>query len=338
MTRPAPVQPAMAVKQTIQARHGVATYVPQGYTIKIINTYGKQVVDTWAFALHAPPEDGDIDKGEKEEAEKAGDGDSVGVEQKAKDVVESGNNAVVGDGKDPEPETHEQSTSMNTANAARETTENVATTAQEAGQDTKDIAKEAADEAERKTEEVANKVEVEADNIAEQTKEAADEGAAEARKTTEKVSDKAEEVTPKKSRWSTYMPSLQRNKSQVKKKEKSAEAAAGEDKTTQSWSSYLGVGSGQKQGSSSNTNSQSKGWSAYIPSGEGFSSYIPSKDSLSAFAGSHYRDPTKSYAEQLFDFSKTPVGAAGISGEYNIDNMHVSQTNIYVSCDRLRLC
>lgn len=29
--------------------------------------------------------------------------------------------------------------------------------------------------------------------------------------------------------------------------------------------------------------------------------------------GKHHRDPNKSYAEQLYDFSKTPVGAAGLS-------------------------
>lgn len=41
--------------QTIPARHGVATFVPKGQTIKIVNTSGTQVIDTWAFALPAPP-------------------------------------------------------------------------------------------------------------------------------------------------------------------------------------------------------------------------------------------------------------------------------------------
>ena len=40
--------------QTIPARHGVATFVPAGQTIKIINSSGTQVVDVWAFALPAP--------------------------------------------------------------------------------------------------------------------------------------------------------------------------------------------------------------------------------------------------------------------------------------------
>ena len=44
----------MADQQLIPARHGVATFVPAGQTIKIINTSGTQVIDTWAFALPNP--------------------------------------------------------------------------------------------------------------------------------------------------------------------------------------------------------------------------------------------------------------------------------------------
>ena len=40
--------------QTIPARHGTATFVPAGQVIKIVNTSGTQVVDTWAFALPKP--------------------------------------------------------------------------------------------------------------------------------------------------------------------------------------------------------------------------------------------------------------------------------------------
>jgi uncharacterized protein YcgI (DUF1989 family) len=43
---------ATGIKQTIQARHGIAAYVPKDHTIKVINTYGRQVVDLWGFALH----------------------------------------------------------------------------------------------------------------------------------------------------------------------------------------------------------------------------------------------------------------------------------------------
>lgn len=42
--------------QKIPARHGVATFVPAGQVIKVINTSGTQRVDLWAFAL--PPPDG----------------------------------------------------------------------------------------------------------------------------------------------------------------------------------------------------------------------------------------------------------------------------------------
>ena len=44
----------MAELQMIPARHGTATFVPAGQVIKIINTSGTQVVDTWAFALPKP--------------------------------------------------------------------------------------------------------------------------------------------------------------------------------------------------------------------------------------------------------------------------------------------
>lgn len=46
----------MAEQQVVPARHGTATFVPAGQSIKIINTSGTQVVDTWAFALPSPPE------------------------------------------------------------------------------------------------------------------------------------------------------------------------------------------------------------------------------------------------------------------------------------------
>jgi hypothetical protein len=57
--------------QTIPARHGVATFVPAGQVIKIVNTSGTQVIDTWAFALPKPEakkgEAGSKDENEKSE-------------------------------------------------------------------------------------------------------------------------------------------------------------------------------------------------------------------------------------------------------------------------------
>jgi len=41
--------------KTIPARHGIAVPLHSGQTIKIINTYGTQVVDTWAFTLSSFP-------------------------------------------------------------------------------------------------------------------------------------------------------------------------------------------------------------------------------------------------------------------------------------------
>ena len=40
---------------TIPACHGIATPLTAGQTIKVINTYGSQVVDTWAFTLSTFP-------------------------------------------------------------------------------------------------------------------------------------------------------------------------------------------------------------------------------------------------------------------------------------------
>ena len=36
--------------KTIPARRGKAALVKQGQHVKVINTHGQQVVDTWAFA------------------------------------------------------------------------------------------------------------------------------------------------------------------------------------------------------------------------------------------------------------------------------------------------
>ncbi|CZR63743.1 uncharacterized protein PAC_13640 [Phialocephala subalpina] len=41
----------MASQTLIPARHGIATHLKAGQTIKIINTHGTQVVDTFAFTL-----------------------------------------------------------------------------------------------------------------------------------------------------------------------------------------------------------------------------------------------------------------------------------------------
>ena len=42
----------MEEAQTIPARRGKAAFVQRGQTVKVINTHGEQVVDTWAFVRH----------------------------------------------------------------------------------------------------------------------------------------------------------------------------------------------------------------------------------------------------------------------------------------------
>lgn len=41
----------MSAHLTIPARHGIAAHVKAGQTIKMLNTNGTQVVDTWSFTL-----------------------------------------------------------------------------------------------------------------------------------------------------------------------------------------------------------------------------------------------------------------------------------------------
>ena len=41
----------MPERYTIPARSGAATYISRGQTVRVINTHGHQVVDTWAFAV-----------------------------------------------------------------------------------------------------------------------------------------------------------------------------------------------------------------------------------------------------------------------------------------------
>ncbi|KAF2171818.1 hypothetical protein M409DRAFT_63381 [Zasmidium cellare ATCC 36951] len=73
-------------------------------------------------------------------------------------------------------------------------------------------------------------------------------------------------------------------------------------------------GDGGKKGETEQQKN-SRTWSSYFAVGQGFSSYIPKQatDTVSQFASQHQRDTSKSYLEQLQDFSKTPVGAAGMA-------------------------
>ncbi|KAF2435763.1 hypothetical protein EJ08DRAFT_288127 [Tothia fuscella] len=282
-------KPSTGEKQTIQARHGVATFVPKGHTIKIINTYGRQVVDTWAFALHAPPEDSDIHKGEKEP-------------EKSKEAEKSRSKS-----KSPEKKTPKTPEKQD------------AKKAQDSGKEASSAAKKTTG----KAEDVGEGASSGAKETTEKAADTAKDGTDTAEKGAERLSEN-DTSTPKKKTWSSYIPTVRGRGKATAKEEPKAETGDGDgegdsaekqEEMAKSWSSYLPSIGGKAGGSSSesNMNSQSKGWSSYIPTGVGYSSYMPSKSTLSAIESMHARDPTKSYAEQLYDFSKTPVGAAGIS-------------------------
>jgi hypothetical protein len=274
--------------QSIPARHGVATFVPKGQVIKIINTYGKQVVDTWIFALPKPPDKKEMEEEEKESAEQA-------------------------------------------KKAAEQVTENK--------QDTKDKSAEAEEEAAKQQDDTKQKVEQDDAKKAEDSKEnskktepATDAGTDAAKEQSEEKGDETKEDTTQgeeaakasetedaqgasKKGWSSYLPSMRRGKS-TNKTEQADNEKSPTDGSSKRWSffpSYSKPAASDPETAAQDA-ANSKKWSSYFPSGQGFSNYLPSKESVSNFTSMHQRDPTKSIAEQLYDFSKTPVGAATLSG------------------------
>ncbi|XPS71447.1 hypothetical protein M3J07_003630 [Ascochyta lentis] len=255
--------------QTIPARHGVATFVPRGRTIKVINTYGKQVVSMWAFTLGAPPEEGNEDGPGAEEIEEeakklqeAADAESKGKGEEMQPVVEEKQKSKAKDSEDPKEEKKEQP---------------------DVGKD-----EESKEEHEDPPEQAPDTPDNEKSN--------------EDTNNTEKTDEKTPKQ-PSKRTWASYLPSIPyRSKGKGDKADsKDVEQEPSPEE--------------QKAQNEANT----KKWSSYIPTGKGFSNYIPnvevpSKEGVvSAFKSSHYRDPNKSYAEQLYDFSKTPVGAGTIA-------------------------
>jgi hypothetical protein len=280
--------------QTIPARHGVATFVPRGRTIKVINTYGKQVVSMWAFTLGAPPEEGDEDGPGAEEMEKEakklqeaaekeeGQGEKQEIDESAKEEpseqkVEDQNEEQKAEGQNEEQKTEGQN---------EEQKEQPASSNEEGSKEEHEDPPEQAPDT--------------PDN--EKTTESTE-------KSTEDTTESTETTgkQPSKRTWASYLPSIPyRSKGKGAKAEK-AEPGAEQEPSPEE----------QKAQNEANT----KKWSSYIPTGKGFSSYIPnvevpSKEGVvSAFKSSHYRDPNKSYAEQLYDFSKTPVGAGTIAGK-----------------------
>ncbi|RMY44197.1 hypothetical protein D0865_10714 [Hortaea werneckii] len=221
--------------QVIPARHGMATFVPAGQTIKIINTSGTQVIDTWAFALPKPDEKGAPEQIKEEKRD----------EQK-----------------------QDQSTQSRSENAP--TPQKAVSRKGKRGSalPSQEDAEKATQEGMQKAESASNQAQNQSQNQAQ-----------------------GQAQTPQKSSWSSYVPSLGLTSSGKK-------SAGGE--------------ASQKNETEQQKNSRT--WASYIPSGKGFSSYIPksASDTVTAFAQD--RNMNKSYLEQLQDFSKTPVGAAGWSG------------------------
>jgi hypothetical protein len=238
--------------QTIPARHGVATFVPRGRTIKIINTYGKQVVSMWAFTLGAPPEEGD-DEASVED-----------IEKEAQDVKRTAEEETEGEKASSDPAKEESAQKPADETADKESTSNQNDAAEDPPEQAPD------------------------------TPDAPD-------------GEKPTEAPTKQSKrtWASYLPSIPyRNKG-------SANKPGAEQKPDAET---------EKARNEANT----KKWSSYLPTGKGISNYVPNvqvpdtKDVVSAFKSSHHRDPNKSYAEQLYDFSKTPVGAGTIAGEWSL--------------------
>jgi hypothetical protein len=223
--------------QLVPARHGTATFVPRGHTIMIRNTYGKQVIDTWAFALNAPPKKKAQEKKTKDQAKKdeSGDGDNKQEKEASSKEAEAKENKNGGEvNTEIEPESKDESNKQ---------------------ENKKDDNKENVDDSANSSPEKAK-------------------------------GDKTGKNT-----WSSYLPTLRSRAGPKNTKDKEDD----DEKTKQA---------------------NTRKWSSYLPSGKGYTSYLPSSEAISAFASSHYRDPEKSIAEQLQDFSKTPVGAAGLSGTH----------------------
>jgi hypothetical protein len=265
--------------QTIPARHGVATFVPRGRTIKVINTYGKQVVSMWAFTLGPPPEEGD-DEGEAKELD----------EEQVKKEAEQMKKAVEEEG--------EKGEEAKTDNEEKDDKEELNEPKKDAEDDSEEQKKEAGSsgkETQSTEEEAESPKEEPAEDPPEQAPDTPDN-----EKTTESTASSSKQ--PNKRTWASYLPSIPyRNKGGANKQEAEQKPSPEQEK---------------KQ-----NEENTKKWSSYLPTGKSFSSYVPNVEVpdknavVSAFKSSHYRDPNKSYAEQLYDFSKTPVGAGTIAGK-----------------------
>lgn len=226
--------------QPIPARHGTATFVPQGSTIKIVNSSGTQVIDTWAFALPDPPKT--LKNGEKADKED-------GEEKKAAAPKK-------------QPDTPKKAAAPKQEKKSPEAKK---------GKKGKDLGLPSQEEAEAAT--------------------------------AKGMSEEQEQQQQASGGWTSYLPSLPYGGGSATKK---AEPEGDEQDGEQEEETEPATDKAKQK-------ANSRTWGSYLSTGTGFTSYLPSKGAISAFANSHQRDPSKSYAEQLADFQKTPVGAAGFS-------------------------
>ena len=255
--------------QTIPARHGTATYVPRGHTIKIINSSGTQVIDTWAFALHAPPT-GRQKKTEKSQARaqsnEGGEVSSQVSKNNDKQPQDEYGSITPASGKETQTIDEEKDSGSKQDTGAEETFANQDSDRKEAGEDR---------------------------GAGERPK--GDQG-----KPAESGKEGRQQINESKAgstRWSAYIPSWSSSpkgsehkdgdgasapkKAPAKLKDQNtSQQKTGEAAQPSTWSSYIPTWSSKTDNKPSN----SKGWSAYIPSGQGFSSYLPSQGQLSAFA------------------------------------------------------
>ncbi|KAK7545250.1 hypothetical protein BKA81DRAFT_284062, partial [Phyllosticta paracitricarpa] len=238
--------------QTVPARHGIATFVPRGHSLKVINTYGTQTVDLWAFALHKPPQDE-----EREEERRAAEEEIRSAQDEAAAATEE---------KEKKEKSEKSEKSRGRRDSLAEAEDREAQAVKKDDEDDNDSRQETGKQG---------------------AKAATERQEEEEKGTTDNNDMMSTSVTSTKS-WGSYLPSIRGSNSKGQHTSPTAKKKA---------------------------NAKGKGWLSYIPSGKSFSSYLPSsgKEALSAFAASHHRDPTKSYAEQLYEFSKTPVGAFSLS-------------------------
>ena len=249
---------AIGTKQEIKARSGTATFVPKGHTIKIINSYGTQVVAVWAFALHDAPTEEEMED-ETEELKQA-----------------------------------EAAVNSSRERGAGEEMQPVRTQGLPADPKMGPPPDAAKDEEAHELEPALEMAQGGSQGIDHRQK------------------DSVDGSGPKKG-WTAYLPSVRgRSKQSAAADDPQIVDSSGEKSTDaprKTWASYLPSVPANKGGTN-----QPRTWASYIPSGHGFSSYIP-KDALNAISEIHKRDPNKSVAEQLYDFSKTPAGAAGLSSK-----------------------